>query len=155
MVLGGMGSFDDFSHICMEASLELNLIDPKINLRVNKNTPVETYVLGSELTKAGLGFPQYSNDDVVIDGLVKLGYDREDACEYVTAACWEFIVPKVGADVANIGALNFPKVVDNALHKHLLTSETYDDFAKEVKKAGGPLAVDEVTKINHYKQQFI
>ena len=36
--------------------------------------------------------------------------------------------------MANIGALNFPKVVDNALHKHLLTSETYDDFAKEVKK---------------------
>lgn len=139
LMLGGIDKdgnevFNLLSKLCLQASKNLLLIDPKINLRVNKNTPVETYVLGSELTKAGLGFPQYSNDDVVIDGLVKLGYDREDACEYVTAACWEFIVPKVGADVANIGALNFPKVVDNALHKHLLTSETYDDFAKEVKK---------------------
>jgi formate C-acetyltransferase len=117
--------FNLLSKLCLKASNNLLLIDPKINLRVNKNTPIETYILGSELTKAGLGFPQYSNDDVVIDALVKLGYDREDACEYVTAACWEFIVPKVGADVANIGALNFPKVVDNALHKHLLASETY------------------------------
>ena len=85
LMLGGIDKdgnevFNLLSKLCLQASKNLLLIDPKINLRVNKNTPVETYVLGSELTKAGLGFPQYSNDDVVIDGLVKLGYDREDAC---------------------------------------------------------------------------
>ena len=38
----------------LEASNNLHLIDPKINLRVNKDTPMEIYELGSKLTKAGV-----------------------------------------------------------------------------------------------------
>ena len=58
---------------------------PKINLRVNKETPIEIFELGTELTKCGLGFPQYSNDDIVIPGLVSLGYNLEDAMNYAVA----------------------------------------------------------------------
>ncbi len=138
MVLGGIDEngeevFNLLSELSLEASRNLLMIDPKINLRVGKNTPIEVYELGSELTKAGLGFPQYSNDDIVIDGLVKLGYDRKDAVNYVTAACWEFIIPKVGADVANIGALSFPKVIDACLHRDLASCDTYGDFEKAIK----------------------
>lgn len=137
LVLGGVDEqgnevFNLLSELCLKASKNLLMIDPKINLRVNKNTPLRVYELGSELTKAGLGFPQYSNDDVVIDGLLKLGYDLEDARNYATAACWEFIIPKVGADVANIGALSFPKIIDIAMHKHFNKCETFDEFMKAV-----------------------
>ena len=138
MVLGGMDkegndAFNLLSELCLKASANLLLIDPKINLRVNKNTPLEVYEKGSELTKAGLGFPQYSNDDVVVDALVKLGYNLKDARDYVVAACWEFIIPKVGADVANIGALNFPKVIDTCLHRDLEKCSTFDEFKSAVK----------------------
>ena len=137
MVLGGMDEngdevFNLLSELCLTASKNLLLIDPKINLRVNKNTTERIYELASELTKAGLGFPQYSNDDVVVEGLVKAGYELKDARNYVVAACWEFIIPKVGADVANIGALSFPKVIDAALHESLVKSETFDDFMTAV-----------------------
>ncbi len=139
MVLGGLDEngnevFNLLSKMCLISSNNLLMIDPKINLRVSKNTPLEIYELGSQLTKAGLGFPQYSNDDVVIDGLTKLGYEYKDAVDYAIAACWEFIIPKVGADVANIGALSFPKVVDICLHKHLEKSETFDAFMEKVKE---------------------
>lgn len=139
MVLGGMDEngnevFNILSKLCLKASEKLMMIDPKINLRVNKNTPIEIYELGTRLTKAGLGFPQYSNDDVVIDGLLKLGYDLEDARNYAIAACWEFIIPRVGGDVANIGALSFPKVIDRCLHNDLLRCETFDEFITCVKK---------------------
>lgn len=138
MVLGGMDkngkdAFNLLSALCLKASGELLLIDPKINLRVNKNTSLEVYELGSELTKAGLGFPQYSNDDIVIEGLTKLGYSPEDARDYVVAACWEFIIPKVGADVANIGALSFPKVIDTCLHRDLKNCNTFEEFVSAVK----------------------
>lgn len=138
MVLGGMDEdgnevFSDLSKICLEASRNLKLIDPKINLRVNKNTPIEIYELGTELTKAGLGFPQYSNDDVVIKGLMNLGYEEKDARDYVVAACWEFIVPRVGADVGNIGALSYPGVVDRAFHKALPKCKTFSEFMDAVK----------------------
>jgi len=138
MVLGGMDEngeevFNLLSELCLEASRNLLLIDPKINLRVNQNTPLRVYELGSELTKAGLGFPQYSNDDVVVEGLQKLGYEVEDCRDYVVAACWEFIIPKVGADVANIGALSFPKIIDICLHKYLKDCDTFEEFLEKVK----------------------
>ncbi len=138
MVLGGVDEngdevFNLLSELCLIASRNLKLIDPKINLRVNKNTPLRIFELGTELTKAGLGFPQYSNDDVVIDGLCKLGYELKDARDYAVAACWEFIIPKVGTDVANIGALSFPKVIDKAVHKYLCQSDTFEAFMRGVK----------------------
>ncbi len=138
MVLGGMtpdgnDGFNLLSRLCLQASNNLLLIDPKINLRVGKNTPIEVYRLGSELTKAGLGFPQYSNDDVVIEGLTKLGYSLEDARNYVVAACWEFIIPKCGMDIVNIHALSFPKVIDTCLHEDLEGCETFEEFLQKVK----------------------
>ena len=133
MVLGGRTAdgrdgFNLLSELCLTASRNLMMIDPKINLRVSKDTPLEVFELGSELTKAGLGFPQYSNDDVVIRGLEKLGYAPEDAANYVVAACWEFIIPGVGADIANIGALSFPRVVDTCLHRDLPHCGSFRDF---------------------------
>lgn len=138
MVLGGLDKdgnevFNLLSEMCLEASGRLLMIDPKINLRVSKKTSLEVFEKASRLTKAGLGFPQYSNDDVVIDALVKKGYDREDACDYVVAACWEFIIPGKGADVANIGALSFPKVVDNVLHNGFEESNSFDELMEHVR----------------------
>jgi len=138
MVLGGVDArgepcFNILSRMCLEASQELKLIDPKINLRVCKDTPRDVYVLGTELTKAGLGFPQYSNDDVVIPGLVDLGYSLEDARDYVVAACWEFIIPKHGMDIPNIGALSFPKVIDVCLRRDLESASNFDAFMDRVR----------------------
>ena len=72
----------DVSRLCLKACGELKLVDPKINLRVDKSTPLETYELGTELTAKGLGFPQYTNDDVVIPALRRWGYELEDARDY-------------------------------------------------------------------------
>lgn len=121
MVLGGIDEtgadvFSHFSELCLRASGENLLIDPKINMRVSADTPMEQFVAGSRLTARGMGFPQYSNDDVVLPGLTRLGYRYEDAVNYGVAACWEFIVPGKGCDVANIAALSFPKLVDEVLH---------------------------------------
>lgn len=138
MVLGGLNedgsdSYNMLSEICLKASLELKLIDPKINLRVSKNTPLDRYILGTQLTRQGLGFPQYSNDDVVIDGLIRLGYDRKDACNYVVAACWEFIIPGRGMDIPNIDALSFPKAVEEAVFTDLMHTRSYEEFFSYVK----------------------
>lgn len=137
MVLGGMGAdgkevFNELSKICLEASLQLNLIDPKINIRVGKNTPYETYYLGTLLTKQGLGFPQYSNDDVVIPALVEMGYDEADARQYVVAACWEFIIPGVAYDIPNIDALSYPNVMLSAV-AHLEQYKTFEALMEAVK----------------------
>ena len=138
MMLGGIDEegndvYNLLSELCLKASCNNKMIDPKINLRVSKNTPKERYTEATKLTKAGLGFPQYSNDDVVIPALEKMGYEHKDAVNYTVAACWEFIIPNVGADVANISAMSYPKAVDIALHNSLENSDTYEDFYNSVK----------------------
>lgn len=139
MVLGGLNedgtdSYNLLSQLCLEASLELKVIDPKINLRVHSKTPLETYVLGTQLTKQGLGFPQYSNDDVVIPGLMELGYGRTDAYNYVVAACWEFIIPGKAMDIPNIEALSFVRAVDRAVKERLEKCEDYGAFEEAVRE---------------------
>lgn len=132
MVLGGRSvsgeyMFNELSEMCLRASYELELIDPKINIRVDKDTPNEIYGLGSQLTKKGLGFPQYSNDDIIIPGLIRKGYDKEDAYNYVVAACWEFIIPKCALDIPNIDAISLIACVRNSLPK-LKECPDYDSF---------------------------
>lgn len=131
MMLGGRDEngkdqYNILSEICLKASMNVKLIDPKINLRVDKNTPFERYLLGSELTATGMGFPQYSNDDIVIPGLIELGYEPEDAANYTVAACWEFIIPGLGMEIPNVAALSFADCVNTVIKRDL---ETCEDFA--------------------------
>ncbi|MBE5761849.1 MAG: pyruvate formate-lyase [Clostridiales bacterium] len=137
MMLGGINedgsdSYNILSEMCLKASLELNVIDPKINLRVSKSTPVERYVEGTRLTRRGLGFPQYSNDDVVIPALIKLGYEPKDAYNYTVAACWEFIIPGRAMDIPNIEAVSMAKAVRYA-SEWLENCDSFDAFLMLVK----------------------
>lgn len=138
LILGGYineneDGFNELSALCLKASLNLKMIDPKINLRVNKLTSPEIYNFAVQLTKQGLGFPQYSNDDVVIPGLVRLGYDYNDAVDYTVAACWEFIIPGIAMDIPNIGALSFVKAVNKSVNEKLSAAKDFNEFFSYVK----------------------
>ena len=142
----GSPAFNALSRICLKACGELKLVDPKINLRVDGNTPAEIYRLGTELTAKGLGFPQYANDDVVIPALERWGYDTPDARDYTVAACWEFIVPGCGMDIDNIDAVSFPGALDAALRAAAAAGGTpsYDaieaGFLAEIQRRATALA---------------
>ena len=126
----GTPAFNLLSRLALKACGELKLVDPKINLRVDKNTPMDIYVLGTELTKAGLGFPQYANDDVVIPALQKWGYEPEDARDYSVAACWEFLIPGCGMDINNIDAVSMPSCLDTVMRAG---ADTFDALKSALK----------------------
>lgn len=133
IVLGGMtpdgkSGYNQLSEMCLKASADLRLIDPKINLRVSRDTPLDIYKLGTQLTKLGLGFPQYENDDIAIPGLVALGYREEDARNYAMAACWEFIIPGKGMDIPNIGAVSFAGIIHSVIREKLSEVHSIDEL---------------------------
>ena len=134
----GKPAFNALSRLCLKACGELKLVDPKINLRVDKSTPDEIYELGTELTKEGLGFPQYANDDVVIPALQRWGYALEDARDYSVAACWEFLIPGCGLDIPNIDAVSFVGCLDAALRAVAETATSFADveeaFRAEIRR---------------------
>ncbi len=137
MMLGGVtgdgrDAENDSTRMCLRVSREVAMIDPKINLRISAKTDLQLLSLATELTRIGLGFPQYSNDDVVIPALVAHGYDIEDARDYVVAACWEFIVPGKGMEIVNIGAVSLPYAVDVGVRAGLAARDDFDGVLRRV-----------------------
>lgn len=139
IVLGGFDAdgtdhYNRLSDLCLQASEDLCLIDPKVNIRVSKSTPDTIYEKGTKLTKCGLGFPQYCNDDVIIPGLIRLGYAPEDAYNYAVAACWEPIIPGRGADVPNRKGVSLPILVAESVCEKLSTCEDWNDLLDDVSR---------------------
>ncbi len=124
----GSPAVNPLTGMVLRVSRDLELIDPKINLRISKETDLDLLSLATELTRAGLGFPQYSNDDVVIPALAAHGYALEDARDYTVAACWEFIIPGKGMEIVNIGAVSFPAAADVAIRQALSAGQGLEDI---------------------------
>lgn len=135
LILGGVrrdgtDGVNELTRIALRAALYTEMIDPKINLRITPETDLSLLGLAAELTRKGLGFPQYSNDAVVIPALVEHGYDLEDARDYTVAACWEIIIPGSGMEVVNIGAVSLPGAVDRALRDGLADRDGFEELLK-------------------------
>ena len=133
----GRNGVNPLTAMALEAGRKVALIDPKINLRLTRDTDLALLANGVQLTRIGLGFPQWCNDEAVIPGLVAAGYDLEDARDYTVAACWEFIVPGKGMEVVNIGAVSMPAAADRAIRAGLQAGEGFDRI---LQRAGADLA---------------
>lgn len=143
LMLGGMrrdggNGVNPLTAMVLRVARAVALIDPKINLRVDRHTDLELLALAAELTRIGLGFPQYANDEVVIPGLVAAGYAMEDARDYTVAACWEFIIPGRGMEVVNIGAASLPAAADKAIRAGLAAGDSFESI---LERAGADLKV--------------
>ena len=148
----GADATNELTRMVLRVARDLSMIDPKINLRISARTDLALLELASELTRKGLGFPQYSNDDVVIPALTSHGYELEDACNYTVAACWEFIIPGKGMEVVNIGAVSLPFAVDQAIRKGLAQGETFEAIQEHV-CTNIQEQVDQC--VEHYRKLFL
>ncbi len=128
----GSNGVNPLTAMVLRVARAVALIDPKINLRVDCHTDLDLLALAAELTRIGLGFPQYANDEVVIPGLVVAGYAEEDARDYTVAACWEFIIPGRGMEVVNIGAASLPAAVDKAIRAGLTAGESFEKILERI-----------------------
>ena len=122
----GRAAVNPLTWMALRVTRDVGLIDPKINLRITGETELALLELATDLTRKGLGFPQYANDDVVIPALAAHGYALEDARDYTVAACWEFIIPGRGMDVVNIGAVSFPAAADVAVREGLAHGASFE-----------------------------
>lgn len=120
------------TNMVLRVARGVGMIDPKINLRITKDTDLKLLELAAQLTEIGLGFPQYSNDDVVIPGLMAHGYTAEDSRDYSVAACWEFLIPGRGMEVVNIGALSMSAAVDTAIRTGLASGDSFEGILDRV-----------------------
>lgn len=78
-----------YTHLFIECLEELKIPDPKVLLRVSSVTPKRLLDKAVKCIASGIGSPLLSNDDVIINDLIKFGYKTEDAYNYGVSACWE------------------------------------------------------------------
>jgi formate C-acetyltransferase len=143
----GRDAVNELTWMAIRVAHYTNLIDPKINLRITPKTDLSLLTMATELTRKGLGFPQYSNDEVVIPALVNHGYELEDARDYAVAACWEFLIPGKGMEVVNIGAVSMPAAVDAGIRQGLRQRESFKQLCASI-------AEDIRAQVNHLVNSY-
>lgn len=116
IILGGTendGSYfsNDLTYAFIKAMIKYQKPDPKLLLRVSSNMPQDLLELGLECIATGIGCPLLANDEVIIPALKDFGYFHEDACNYVTSACWETLSYGKSWGRGNLADINFAKIL--------------------------------------------
>lgn len=130
--LNGEDMSNELTEVFLEAAANVEMLEPKVNLRVSSSTPDHIIENAAKLTKKGLGYPQYCNDEQIIPGLIKFGYDEDSAYDYTVAACWEFVI-KNGMDTPNALYLDMPLGVKNCIERALQNDEPFEYILDSLK----------------------
>ena len=85
----GNDATNDLSFMCIDATHHVFLPQPSFSVRVWNGSPHEFLVRAAELTRTGIGFPAYYNDEVIVPQLISRGLSFEDARNYNIIGCVE------------------------------------------------------------------
>lgn len=118
IVLGGLetdGSYfcNVFTTFFLQAVAQLHLPDPKIILRISLDMPEKLLEQAASSIASGNGSPLLSDDDVVIPNLLRFGYDKADAFNYVVSACWEPLAWGCALEQNNMGCIQFGRCMSD------------------------------------------
>lgn len=133
IVLGGKNhdgtdATNQLTFMFMDALKELKLPDPKIVLRVHDGTTEELWETAFKCLEEGLGYPLFSNDEVLINSLTDFGYREEDSYDYTTSACWEPLIQGKSLDQNNLANINFLEPLLRTLKEVENNKENFSDF---------------------------
>lgn len=159
VILGGRNNRDQqksyrYTKLIMDVIKELRIPDPKILVRVDRDTDDIMWTHIAEYMTGACGSPLISNDDMVIKYMTEFGYDKEDANDYITAACWEPIAAG-SYEQNNILSLNYLEPFERISKKHLTGSiDSYERllevYYEELERYAGEIA-DTLSKLRWEK----
>ena len=122
MTLSGCGPkgedlTNDLTWLALDVIEEMNLLEPKPNIRLHRNTPQDFLLRVSEMVAKTQGSPFLLNfDEHSIDGLVWQGVPREVAWDYGVVGCLENTMQgNDRSDTVDVN-MNLAKAVELALN---------------------------------------
>ncbi len=89
----GRDATNDLSFMCLDATKHVFLPQPSISIRVWNGSAKELLLRAAEVTRTGIGFPAYYNDEIIIPAMENRGISIEDARNYCIIGCVEPHVP--------------------------------------------------------------
>ncbi|MFW9932881.1 MAG: pyruvate formate lyase family protein [Candidatus Thorarchaeota archaeon] len=122
ITLGGCGPngedlTNDLTWLALDVIEEMNLLEPKPNIRIHRNTPEDLLLRIAEMLSRAQGSPFLLNfDEHSIEGLVWQGIPREDAWDYGIVGCLENTMQgNDRSDTVDVN-MNLAKAVEFALN---------------------------------------
>lgn len=112
---------NELTYLFIEAMKNVQQPDPKCLLRINKKTPSDLLEVSVDSIATGIGAPLMANDDIIVPCLTGFGIKPEDACEYVTSACWEPLIGGKSSCNNNRTPLNYLRALDNMIKREDLS----------------------------------
>jgi pyruvate-formate lyase len=111
----GLDVVNSLSYLALEAYEELNLVDPKLSIRVHEKSPLTFLEVVLNCIRRGRNSIVFVNDDVVIPALVKRGIPLEEARIYTVIGCYEPAI--MGKELSCSAAIyvNIAKAVELAI----------------------------------------
>jgi len=97
--VSGSDLTNDLTYSILELSIDKSYLEPKINVRIHRNSPKRLLNLISELQFKGTGICTIFNDDAIIKGLIKYGRPPDVAFSYCNDGCSEIILDGFGETI--------------------------------------------------------
>ena len=98
---------NELSYIILDVYDKLGLYNPKIQIKVNGNTPKDFVMKALEMVRHGITSIVFTSDDAITRVLMSKGATYEQACDSVMSGCYEY---KVKNDGIGISA-NYPNLL--------------------------------------------
>ena len=110
MYLGGTGKVNDLTHLILDVYDELGIYNPKIQIKVNRNTPKDFVCKALDMVRHGAGNMVFCNEDTITKALMRQGATYEKAVDSVIKGCYEYTT-KAGTICISFSTFNVLKAV--------------------------------------------
>lgn len=140
---------NELTRLFLEIFTELKVPDPKLIIRVNEHTSDDTWKAALKCVMNGCGSPLFMNESLVMENMVKFGYDKEDVWNFGTSACWEPLIIGKSSDQNNPFA---SMLACSALNDVLFSVKKYpafNDLLNDVKEGLAKEAKDKIKDIEY------
>jgi pyruvate formate-lyase/glycerol dehydratase family glycyl radical enzyme len=113
----GKDASNELSYIFLEVMDELRMRQPNYHARVHRNAPEKYLNTVYEILSNGGNSPALYNDDVIVETLVKNGYDIGDARNYTAVGCVEPVSQGKSFSSTDAALFNVPIMLELALNE--------------------------------------
>ncbi len=83
---------NELTYLILKVYKELEILNPKIHIRINKNTPEEIYEIAASYIRDGISSMVLLNDEQVMSAYEKLGIGRDVSYNYSPTGCYEPVI---------------------------------------------------------------
>jgi pyruvate formate-lyase/glycerol dehydratase family glycyl radical enzyme len=112
----GQDATNELSYLCLDAMMDLRVVQPDISVRIHSDTPEEFLLKACELARLGTGHPKFYSEEVIAYSLACKGLSLAESRDFAIMGCVEpRIQAKEGIHLTG-GFINLPAALELALN---------------------------------------